>query len=161
MNYEEQLIFMKEALKEADKAADMGEVPVGAVIVKDGEVISRGFNKTESQQSSLAHAELEAIDKASKILGNWRLVGCEMYVTLEPCAMCAGAIVLSRIEKLYYGAKDPKFGGCDSIFQIPTEEKLNHRVEVFGGLMGEESAEKMRNFFRELRNRKNIDKKNK
>ncbi|MDD7347651.1 MAG: tRNA adenosine(34) deaminase TadA [Clostridiales bacterium] len=158
MNYEEHSKFMKEALKEADKAAEMGEVPVGAVIVKDSVVIGRGFNKTETALLATSHAEIEAISQAAEYLGNWRLSGCSMYVTLEPCAMCAGAAVLSRIENLFYGAADPKFGGCESIFQIPTDKRLNHRINVVGGLMADESSRKLRDFFRNLRNRKNIDK---
>lgn len=158
MNYEEHSKFMREALKEADKAAEMGEVPVGAVIVKDGVIIGRGFNKTEVSSLATSHAEMEAISQASERLGNWRLYGCSMYVTLEPCAMCAGAAVLSRIENLFYGAADPKFGGCESIFNIPAEERLNHRVNVVGGIMAEQCSMKLRSFFQDLRYRKSIDK---
>ena len=104
---------MKEALKEAQKAAEMGEIPVGAVIVKDGEIISRGHNLTETTKDPTAHAEIIAIREASKVLGGWRLIGCDMYVTMEPCSMCAGALVWSRIEHLYIGADDPKTGRMD------------------------------------------------
>ena len=112
MNYEENSFFMREALKEADKAASIGEVPVGAVVVRDGEIIGRGYNKTEATSLATCHAEMEAIAQAAEFMENWRLSGCSIYVSLEPCIMCAGAIVLSRMENLYYAASDPKFGGC-------------------------------------------------
>ena len=157
MNYEENSFFMREALKEADKAALIGEVPVGAVVVRDGTIIGRGYNKTETKTLATSHAEMEAIAQAAEFLGNWRLTGCSIYVSLEPCVMCAGAIVLSRLDNLYFAASDPKFGGCGSIFDIPTERRLNHRVNVVGGILAEESAEKLKSFFRELRNQRNID----
>lgn len=149
MNYEENSFFMREALKEADKAASIGEVPVGAVVVRDGEIIGRGYNKTEATSLATCHAEMEAIAQAAEFMENWRLSGCSIYVSLEPCIMCAGAIVLSRMENLYYAASDPKFGGCGSIFDIPTERRLNHRVNVVGGILAEESAEKLKSFFRD------------
>jgi len=138
---------MKEALKEAQKAAEMGEIPVGAVIVKDGEIISRGHNPT-------AHAEMIAIREASKVLGGWRLIGCDMYVTMEPCSMCAGALVWSRIEHLYIGADDPKTGACGSVFNIVQDERLNHQIAVDRGIMAEESSRLVREFFRNLRNKR-------
>lgn len=147
--------FMAEALKEAEKAAEMGEVPVGAVIVRDGEVIAKGHNMTESTKDPTAHAEMLAIRQASQKLGGWRLIGCHMYVTAEPCSMCAGAIVWSRIEKLFIGTMDPKAGACGSVFNIPQEKKLNHFVEIETGVMEEECAQIMRAFFRKLRSKNN------
>ena len=158
MNYEENSFFMREALKEADKAASIGEVPVGAVVVRDGEIIGRGYNKTETASLATGHAEMEAIAQAAGFIGNWRLSGCSIYVSLEPCIMCAGAIVLSRLENLYFAASDPKFGGCGSIFDIPTEQRLNHRVNVVSGILADESAEKLKSFFRDIRNRKLTEK---
>ena len=161
MNYEENSFFMREALKEADKAASIGEVPVGAVVVRDGEIIGRGYNKTEATSLATCHAEMEAIAQAAEFMKNWRLSGCSIYVSLEPCIMCAGAIVLSRMENLYYAASDPKFGGCGSIFDIPTERRLNHRVNVVGGILAEESAEKLKSFFRDVRSKNLIENKKK
>ena len=161
MNYEENSVFMREALKEADKAASIGEVPVGAVVVRDGEIIGRGYNKTEATSLATCHAEMEAIAQAAEFMENWRLSGCSIYVSLEPCIMCAGAIVLSRMENLYYAASDPKFGGCGSIFDIPTERRLNHRVNVVGGILAEESAEKLKSFFRDIRSKNLIENKKK
>lgn len=161
MNYEENSFFMREALKEADKAASIGEVPVGAVVVRDGEIIGRGYNKTEATSLATCHAEMEAIAQAAEFMENWRLSGCSIYVSLEPCIMCAGAIVLSRMENLYYAASDPKFGGCGSIFDIPTERRLNHRVNVVGGILAEESAEKLKRFFRDIRSKNLIENKKK
>ena len=133
---------MKEALKEAQKAAEMGEIPVGAVIVKDGEIISRGHNLTETTKDPTAHAEMIAIREASKVLGGWRLIGCDMYVTMEPCSMCAGALVWSRIEHLYIGADDPKRGACGIGLQYrfffggSQDERLNHQIAVDRGYNG-------------------------
>lgn len=142
---------MQEALEEAKKAADMGEVPVGAVIVKDGQIIARGHNETETRKDPTAHAEILAIRRAAAALGGWRLIGCSMFVTAEPCSMCAGAIVWSRIERLYIGTMDPKAGACGSIFNIPQESKLNHFVEIETGLMQEECSCLMKGFFKRLR----------
>ena len=145
---------MKEALAEATKAAAAGEVPVGAVIVKDGEIIGRGHNETETAKDPTAHAEMIAIRQAAKNLGGWRLTGCTMYVTTEPCSMCAGAIVWSRISRLFIGTMDPKSGACGSVFNIPQESRLNHFVEIETGLMQEECSSLMKSFFKELRKRK-------
>ena len=145
---------MKEALAEAKKAAAAGEVPVGAVIVKDGEIIGRGHNETETAKDPTAHAEMIAIRQAAKNLGGWRLTGCIMYVTTEPCSMCAGAIVWSRISRLFIGTMDPKSGACGSVFNIPQESRLNHFVEIETGLMQEECSSLMKSFFKELRKRK-------
>lgn len=149
---------MEEALKEAEKALAENEIPIGAVIVKDGEIIGRGHNRTEGNGDTTAHAEMEAIREASKVLretlGWRRLTGCDMYVTMEPCSMCAGALVWSRIENLYIGVMDPKAGACGSVFNIVQDERLNHRVEVHeipDGPLKERCGSIVRNFFRELR----------
>ncbi len=142
---------MREALKEAGKAARKGEVPVGAVVVKDGKILGRGHNLTESKQSALTHAEMMALAKATKKLKSWRLNGCDLYVTLEPCGMCAGAIVLSRIENLFYGAADPKAGVVESIANALENPKLNHRVKVTGGILKEDCSKVLSGFFKQLR----------
>ena len=142
---------MEEALREAKKAAAMGEIPVGAVIVKEGEIIARGHNRTETDKDPTAHAEMIAIRAAAKALGGWRLPGCTMYVTLEPCSMCAGAIVWARLQRLVIGAMDPKAGACGSVFNIVQDPRLNHRVDVETGCMQEACAELMKSFFRQLR----------
>ena len=129
----------------------MGEVPIGAVVVKDGIIIGRGHNKTETAKDPTAHAEMEAIRAASAVLGGWRLLGCDMYVTAEPCSMCAGAIVWSRIENLYIGTMDPKAGACGSVFNIVQEDKLNHQVNVTTGILQEECSRLLKDFFRSLR----------
>jgi len=145
---------MLEALKEAQKARDLGEVPIGAVVVKNGEIIGRGHNLTETSKDPTAHAEMQAIRQAAATLGGWRLIGCQMYVTAEPCAMCAGAIVWSRIETVYIGTMDPKAGACGSVFNIVQEEKLNHRVNIETGLLQEECRKILKDFFRALRKTK-------
>ena len=143
--------FKEEAFQEARKAAAEGEVPIGAVIVREGEIIARAHNKTEQDKDPTAHAEMLAIREAAKHLGGWRLTGCSMFVTTEPCSMCAGAIVWSRIEKLYIGTMDPKAGACGSLMNIPQDSRLNHYVEIETGLMREECAGLMKDFFRKLR----------
>ena len=143
--------FMEEAFQEARKAAAEGEVPIGAVIVREGEIIARAHNKTEQDKDPTAHAEMLAIREAATHLGGWRLTGCSMFVTTEPCSMCAGAIVWSRIEKLYIGTMDPKAGACGSLMNIPQDSRLNHYVEIETGLMREECAGLMKDFFRKLR----------
>ncbi len=145
--------FMLKAISLAREAAAEGEVPVGCVIVRDGEIIATGRNRREKGKNALYHAEIEAIDNACRILGGWRLPRCEMYVTLEPCPMCAGAIINSRIEKVYFGAYDKKAGSVRSLirlFDIP----YNHRPEVAGGIMEEECARLLSEFFSELRKKK-------
>jgi len=139
--------FMREALKEAHKAARKGEVPVGAVVVKDGKIIGRGHNLTEKKQSALTHAEMIALGKASKKLKSWRLIDCDLYVTLEPCTMCAGAIVLSRVRNLVYGTTDPKAGAVDSTARVMENEKLNHRVKVTSEVLKEECSTVLTAFF--------------
>jgi len=150
--------YMQAALEEAKKAAAYGEVPVGAVIVKDGEIIARGHNETETLKDPTAHAEMNAIRQASQKLGGWRLPGCQMFVTCEPCSMCAGAIVWSRIEKLYIGTPDPKAGACGSVFNIPQDSRLNHFTEIETGLMQEECSKLMKDFFKQLRKKKSEEK---
>ena len=144
-------LFMKQALREAQKAVDIGEVPVGAVIVCQGKIISRGYNKVEVKQDATMHAELIAIRKAAAKLGTWRLEQCQLYVTLEPCAMCAGAITWSRIETVLYGADDPKAGAYRSAVKVLGNKKLNHRPEVKRGLLADKSSALLKAFFKELR----------
>ncbi|MCQ2546102.1 MAG: tRNA adenosine(34) deaminase TadA [Clostridia bacterium] len=146
--------YMEEALREARLAAAAGEVPVGAVIVREGQIIARAHNLVETLKDPTAHAEILAIRQAAKALGGWRLIGCQMYVTTEPCSMCAGAIVWARIEKLFIGTMDPKAGACGSVFNIVQEERLNHFVEIETGLMQEECSEEMKTFFRKIRDSK-------
>ncbi|MBS4534006.1 tRNA adenosine(34) deaminase TadA [Clostridium sp. D2Q-14] len=146
--------FMKRALKEAKLAYDLEEVPIGCVIVKCNKIIASAHNFRESLNDPTAHAEILAIQDAADYLGGWRLSGCTMYVTIEPCPMCAGAIVNSRIDRLVIGAPDLKGGGCGSIFNIVDNDKLNHRVDVVWGVLEEESSKIMKDFFKELRKRK-------
>lgn len=144
--------FMKTAYKLALKAYEIGEVPIGAVIVKDGKVIAKAYNKRNFKKLATAHAEILAIEKACKKLGDWRLDGCEMYVTLEPCPMCAGAIVNSRIKKLYFGAYERKSGSVFSNYQILFKGGLNHTVEAEGGILEEDCSSLLKNFFKSKRN---------
>lgn len=145
--------FMRSALSLAQEAADEGEVPVGAVVVKDGQIIGRGRNRREIGKNALAHAEIEAIDEACRALGGWRLSGCRLYVTLEPCPMCAGAIINARIDEVVYGTADPKAGSCHSLvelFALP----YNHQPLVRAGILEEECRTMLRSFFRALRAQK-------
>ena len=141
---------MKEALKEAKKAYLKEEVPVGAVVVYNGKIIARGHNLREIKASVLGHAELVAISKASKKIGSWKLEDCDIYVTLEPCPMCSGAIIQSRIKNLYFGAYDPKGGAAGSVLDL-YDYKFNHKVNVVGGIMEEECSTIIKEFFKELR----------
>lgn len=143
--------YMREALKQAKKAYDAGEVPIGCVIVSDGKVIARGYNKRTMMKSSLAHAEIIAIRKACKAIGDWRLEDCDMYVTLEPCQMCSGAIVQSRIRKVYIGADNPKAGCAGSILDMFNEPRFNHIVESERGIMGAECSAIISDFFSNMR----------
>lgn len=143
--------YMEEAFRQAEEAAEKGEVPVGCVIEKDGEIIAYAHNLTETLKDPTAHAEILAIREAAGRQGWPRLTGCNMYVTLEPCAMCAGAIVWARIDKLYIGAMDPKAGACGSVMNIAQCGKLNHRVEIESGLMQEECSGILREFFAQRR----------
>jgi tRNA(adenine34) deaminase len=149
INYDER--FMIQALNEARNAYQADEVPVGCVIVHEGLVIGRGYNRTESLQDPTAHAEMLAITAAAEHLGSWRLTGCTAYCTLEPCAMCAGALVLARVDRLVFGAPDPKFGACGSIFKIVQEPRLNHRVALTLGVLGDDCVELMQEFFKKKR----------
>jgi len=154
--------FMKEALKQARKARSLEEVPVGCVIVYRGKIIGRGYNRRITDGTALAHAEISAIRKANKVMGDWRLDDCEMYVTLEPCPMCAGAIVQSRIGTVYIGAMNPKAGCAGSIFNLLEEERFNHRCRVERGVMAQECSVILKEFFVEMRKkqeRKKVDEK--
>ena len=145
------LFFMKLAIAEARKAEEIREVPIGAIIVKDGEVVASAYNLREAEQRSIAHAELLAIDEACTKLNSWRLSGCTLYVTLEPCPMCAGAIIQSRVDRVVFGATDPKAGCVGSIYNLLTEQRFNHQCDVLGGVMANECGELLTNFFRKLR----------
>lgn len=146
--------YMKLAIEEAKKAGKMQEVPIGAVIVIGDKIISRAHNLRETEQRSVAHAELLAIDEACRSLGTWRLENATLYVTLEPCPMCAGAIVLSRVERVVYGASDPKGGCAGTLMNLLQEERFNHQAEVVSGVMDEECGSMLSEFFRELRRKK-------
>ena len=139
--------YMKLALALAQQAADAGEVPVGALVVKDGKIIGRGYNHPISGSDPSAHAEMAALRDAARHLGNYRLVGCTLYVTLEPCAMCTGAIQHARIARLVFGASDPKTGACGSVINLMTEEKLNHHCEVTSGVLAEQCGSLLSRFF--------------
>ncbi|MFA5523614.1 MAG: tRNA adenosine(34) deaminase TadA [Tissierellales bacterium] len=143
--------FMKIAIDEAYKAYSIGEVPVGAIIVNNQKVIAAGHNMREILKDPTAHAEIIAIKKASQVLGGWRLINCTMYVTIEPCAMCAGAIVNSRVERVIIGAKDPKMGACGSVVNIVQNSSFNHRADITWGVMEKQCSEIMKDFFRRLR----------
>jgi len=145
---------MVDALAEAKKAYNSGEVPVGAIVEKDGVIIGRGHNLTETTKDPTAHAEMIAIREAAKTLGGWRLLGCNLYVTCEPCAMCAGAIVWARLAKVFIGTADPKTGACGSLFNILQDERLNHFVEIETGVMQDECKSIMKEFFIILRKKK-------
>jgi tRNA(adenine34) deaminase len=147
----EKEFFMREALLEAQKAADHDEVPIGAVIVKDGEIIARSFNARELHQKATHHAEICAIDGANEVVGNWRLLDCALFVTIEPCVMCSGAISLARIPQVYFGATNPKFGGAVSLYQILEDDRLNHRLQVEAGILETDCATMMQNFFKNRR----------
>lgn len=150
------IYYMKEALKQAKKAAAINEVPIGCVIVYEDKIIARGYNKRNLQGSTLAHAELLAIAKASKKLGDWRLEQCTMYVTLEPCPMCAGAIVQARIPRVVIGATNPKAGCAGSIIDLFSQQKFNHQVQKTIGILEEECQQQLQSFFRHLRNSKKM-----
>lgn len=146
--------FMKEAIKEAKKAAQKLEVPVGCVIVKEGKIIARGHNQKETKTDTTKHAEIIAIQKASKKIGAWRLLDCEMYVTLEPCSMCAGAMIQSRIKKVYIGAMDAKTGACGSVLNLLQDYPFNHIVDIETGIEKAECEKILKDFFKKLRNMK-------
>lgn len=146
--------FMKKAIKQAKKAYDKEEIPVGAVIVKDGKIIARGYNKKEEKKDTTQHAEIIAIQKASRKIGAWRLQDCEMYVTLEPCAMCTGALIQARLKRVYIGTMDPKTGACGSVLNLLEDYKFNHKVEVETNIMQKECEKILKDFFKYLRSKK-------
>lgn len=148
------IVFMREALELAGKAATGGDVPIGCVIVQDGKVIGRGFNQRNQAHSALAHAEILAIREATEAVGDWRLEDCTLYVTLEPCQMCAGAIVQARIPRVVIGSMNPKAGCAGSIYNLLEEERFNHKAEVIRGVLAEESSKELKNFFARLRTEK-------
>ena len=150
---------MKEALRQAKKAAAAGEVPIGCVIVREGKIIARGYNRRKADKTTLSHAELLAIKRACKKVGDWRLEGCTMYVTLEPCQMCSGALVQSRIDRVVIGCSNPKAGCAGSIINLLQMKEFNHQVEIAYGVLEEECALVLKDFFRELRKRLKEEKK--
>jgi tRNA(adenine34) deaminase len=143
--------WMRVALEEAAKATAIGEIPIGAVIVRDGEILTKAHNYRELWQDPTAHAEIVAIRAAASALGSWRLTDTTLYVTVEPCAMCMGALILARIPRLVFGTRDPKAGACGSVFDLSTESRLNHHVLVMGGVLEEECQVLLQHFFRRLR----------
>lgn len=151
--------YMREALKQARKAYDLNETPIGCVIVHDGKIIGRGYNRRNTDKNPLAHAEIAAIKKASRKMGDWRLEECTMYVTLEPCQMCSGAIVQSRMTRVVVGCMNPKAGCAGSILNLLDMAEFNHRVQLETGVLGEECSALMSGFFRELRQRQKMKKK--
>lgn len=156
--YTDQEKYMKEALRQAKKAAALDEVPIGCVIVQGGKIIARGYNRRNTDKNTLAHAELAAIRRASKKLGDWRLEGCTMYVTLEPCQMCAGALVQSRIDEVVIGCMNPKAGCAGSVLNLLQDERFNHQVIVTKGVLEEECSSMLSNFFSRLREKKKAQK---
>lgn len=150
--------YMKEAIKQAKKAYKIDEVPIGCVIVYEGKIIARGYNRRNTDKTTLAHAEISAIKKAARVLGDWRLEGCTIYVTLEPCQMCAGAIVQARIPKVVIGAMNPKAGCAGSVLNILQVERFNHQTEIEHGILEEECSQMLSDFFRELRKKKKEEK---
>ena len=145
--------YMKEAIRQAHKAWKLGEVPIGCVIVRDGRIIARGYNRRNTDKNTLAHAELQAIRRASRIAGDWRLEDCTLYVTLEPCQMCAGALVQARIDRVVIGCMNPKAGCAGSIYNLLEEPAFNHRVRVLRGVLEEECSDLLKTFFKGLRQR--------
>ena len=148
--------YMKEAIRQAKKAKALDEVPIGCVIVYEDKIIARGYNRRNTDKNTLSHAELNAIRKASKKLGDWRLEGCTMYITLEPCQMCAGAIVQARVSRVVIGSMNPKAGCAGSILNLLQMKEFNHQAELQTGVLGEECSQMMKNFFKELREKKKI-----
>ena len=155
---QEKEYFMREALKEAEKSLAKEEIPIGCVIVKDGKIIGRGHNAREELQQAIMHAEIMAIKEANQREGNWRLLDTTLFVTIEPCVMCSGAIGLARIPQVIYGAANQKFGGAGSLYDILTDQRLNHRVEVETGILEESCAQIMQDFFRQRREKQKADK---
>ncbi|KYD06934.1 tRNA adenosine(34) deaminase TadA [Bacillus atrophaeus] len=152
--------YMLEAIKEAKKAEEIGEVPIGAVLVMNDDIVARAHNLRETEQRSIAHAEMLAIDEACRTLGTWRLEGASLYVTLEPCPMCAGAVVLSRVDRVVFGAFDPKGGCSGTLMNLLQEERFNHQAEVVSGVLEKECGQMLSDFFRNLREKKKACRKN-
>ena len=157
----EQQRYMKEALRLAKKAASIGEVPIGCVIVYEGKIIGRGYNRRTIDKNTLSHAELNAIRKASKYMGDWRLENCDIYITLEPCQMCSGAIIQARMRKVYIGCMNPKAGCAGSILNLLQMPQFNHQVEIEIGILEEECSLILKNFFKELRQKVKLEKQQK
>ncbi|MBL1230978.1 nucleoside deaminase [Enterococcus sp. BWB1-3] len=153
--------YMNEAIRMAEKAASIDEVPIGAVIVLDGEIIGRGYNLREHTQQAASHAEMFAIEEACKHVGSWRLEGAQLFVTLEPCPMCSGAMLLSRVDEVYYGAPDPKGGTAGTFMNLLDDERFNHTAYVESGILGEKCGQLLTDFFRDLRQKKKELKKQK
>lgn len=155
MNFSEDVYkFMFAALQEAEKALEFNEVPVGAVVVHKNKIIGKGFNQTETLKDPTAHAEMIALTAASDFMNNWRLNNCDIYITLEPCIMCTGALMLARINNLYFSSFDPKFGACGSVYNFAEENKYNHKINIFSGILSEESQTILKNFFIKTRQEK-------
>ena len=152
--YTEEEKYMKEAIRQAKRGWKLGEVPIGCVIVHDGKIIGRGYNRRKTDKNTLRHAEITAIDKASRVMGDWRLEGCTMYVTLEPCQMCAGALVQSRIDRVVIGSMNPKAGCAGSVLNLLQIAGFNHQVEIVQGVCQEECSAMLSEFFKELREKK-------
>ncbi len=157
----EQQRYMKEALRLAKKAASVGEVPIGCVIVYEGKIIGRGYNRRTIDKNTLSHAELNAIRKASKYMGDWRLENCDIYITLEPCQMCSGAIIQARMRKVYIGCMNPKAGCAGSILNLLQMSQFNHQAEIEIGILEEECSLILKNFFKELRQKVKLEKQQK
>ncbi|HEL1557676.1 TPA: tRNA adenosine(34) deaminase TadA [Streptococcus suis] len=155
---EEKEYFMRQALEEARKSLEKDEIPIGCVIVKDGQIIGRGHNAREELNQAIMHAEVMAIQEANRVEGNWRLLDTTLFVTIEPCVMCSGAIGLARIPRVIYGGTNQKFGAAGSLYDILTDERLNHRVEVETGILEEDCAQIMQDFFRQRREKQKADK---
>ena len=147
-------IYMREAVKEAKKAFELDETPIGAVIVQDGKIIGRGYNRRNSEKNPLCHAEIIAINEAAKYIGDWRIENCTIYITVEPCPMCAGAIVQARIPTVVFGAENVKAGCCGSVLNLMQQEKLNHRAEVISDVLRDECSSLMKEFFKNMRKKR-------
>ncbi|MFZ7946875.1 MULTISPECIES: tRNA adenosine(34) deaminase TadA [Bacillaceae] len=158
VDYNQDEYFMREAIEEAKKAEELNEVPIGAVLVIDGEIISRAHNLRESDQNAIAHAELLAIDQACREIGSWRLEESTLYVTLEPCPMCSGAIILSRVKRVVYGAVDPKGGCAGTLMNLLQDSRFNHQCEVTKGVLESQCGQMLSDFFRKIRDRKKMEK---
>lgn len=154
----EDIKYMKEALRQAKKAIKIGEVPIGCVIVYEGKIIGRGYNRRNTDKSTLSHAEITAIKRASKQMGDWRLEGCTLYVTLEPCQMCAGAIVQARIDRVVMACMNPKAGCAGSLLNVLQDERFNHQVQITRGILEDECSDLLKSFFKELRIRNKREK---